>query len=53
MRILNHLKIWNQWRKRSLNSKFYKLLVLIGAMHSPTFNAVAQNEKYKNMWNIF
>lgn len=34
---INHIKQWNKWRKRSLNSPVYKFLVLIGLTHSPTF----------------
>jgi len=53
MRIFNHLKIWNKWRKHNLNSKFHKFLVLIGFIYSPTYNVVAKDEQYKNMWDIF
>lgn len=34
---INHIKHWNKWRKRSLNSPINKFLVLIGLIHSPTF----------------
>lgn len=36
-RIINHVRIWNIWRKNSLNNRFYKLLVLFGLANSPTF----------------
>lgn len=35
-KIILHLKVWNHWRKHSLNSKLYKFLVLIGWTKSPT-----------------
>lgn len=35
-RLLKHIKRWNRWIKHSIDSKFYKLLVLFG-MPSPTF----------------
>ena len=34
---IKHIKEWNIWRKRSLNGKMYKALVLFGICHSPTF----------------
>lgn len=34
---MNRFKLWNEWRKRSLNGPVYKLLVLLGLAHSPTF----------------
>lgn len=37
MKLLDHIKIWNKWRKRNTNSQFYKFLVLVGLRHSPTF----------------
>lgn len=38
MKLLNHIQIWNKWRKRNTNSRFYKFLVLVGFMHSPTMS---------------
>ena len=37
MKLLDHIRIWNKWRKRNTNSKLYKFLVLVGLRHSPTF----------------
>lgn len=34
--IINHISVWNEWRKHNTNSKFHKLLVLLGLRHSPT-----------------
>ena len=37
MNIIKRIKSWNRWRKRCSNAPFYKLMVLIGKAHSPTF----------------
>ena len=37
MKLLDHIRIWDKWRKRNTNSKLYKFLVLVGLRHSPTF----------------
>lgn len=47
MKLLEHLKAWNKWRKNNSNSKFHKLLVLIGFIHSPTYYVVKEDENYK------
>lgn len=36
-KIIDHIKIWNRWRKYNDNSIFHKFLVLIGVIPSPTF----------------
>ena len=33
---INHIRRWNVWRKRNLNGRFYKFLVLVGVTKSPT-----------------
>ena len=35
--MIKRIKLWNIWRKRNLNSKLYKLFVLLGFIKSPTF----------------
>ncbi len=47
MKLFNHLKAWNEWKKHNLNSKFHKFLVLIGLIHSPTYYVVKGYENYK------
>lgn len=32
-----HFELWNVWRKKSLNGKFYKILVLFKMVNSPSF----------------
>ena len=32
-------KKWKDWQKCCINSRFYKFLVLIGLVHSPSFEA--------------
>lgn len=36
-KVINHCIKWNEWRKHNLGSLLYKVLVLIGFIHSPTF----------------
>lgn len=35
--MLKRYKKWKKWQKRNTNGKFYQLLVLIGLVHSPSF----------------
>ena len=32
-------KKWKDWQRHCINSRFYKFLVLIGFVHSPSFEA--------------
>lgn len=44
---LKRFNIWNHWRKRSLDGIIYKVLVLFGICHAPTFEMLekwGQNE---------
>lgn len=34
--MVKHIRRWNIWRKGCLNSKWHKLLVLLGLRQSPT-----------------
>lgn len=36
MKLIDHFQRWNKWRKRSMNNRLYKFLVLVGLQHSPT-----------------
>lgn len=36
-KIIKHIRRWNVWRKNNLNSKRYKILVLLGIIKSPSF----------------
>jgi hypothetical protein len=36
-KILNRIRRWNMWRKDNINAWWYKILVLLGICHSPTF----------------
>lgn len=38
--LIKHFRRWNIWRKRSLNSALYKILVLFGMTKSPTMATV-------------
>ena len=35
--MLLRLKVWKHWNKKCVNSKMYKLLVLLGVIQSPSF----------------
>lgn len=59
-KLILHIKLWNSWRKRSLNGNFYKLLVLFGLTNSPTFmvhktfgsSYIPQEFKYKEIREV-
>lgn len=56
LKIITHFKLWNRWRKNSLNSVFYKLLVLSGLRHSPTFQFMLSTTSLfetSDAWNKF
>lgn len=38
--MIKHVKRWWFWQKHNGNGFFYKILVLFGIMHSPTFNLI-------------
>lgn len=40
-----HIRRWNTWRKRSLDSKMHKLLVLFGIIKSPSMYFVLLPEE--------
>lgn len=35
--MLLRLKVWKHWNKKCVNSKMYKILVLLGVKYSPSF----------------
>lgn len=37
--MVKNYKKWKDWQKHCINSWFYKFLVLIGFVHSPSFEA--------------
>lgn len=43
--IYNHVIRWNVWRKRAYVPLWYKLMILLGLMHSPTFCTVFTPEE--------
>lgn len=34
---MSRYKVWLAWQKRHLGTRFYKLMVLLGIIKSPTF----------------
>lgn len=51
--MLNRIRRWNIWRKRSLNGPIYKILVLFGVIKSPTMASVWLPEEWKEIMNTF
>ena len=43
--LINHIRLWNKWRKNCLNGPIHKFLVLIGATHSPTMYLISHYEE--------
>lgn len=37
--MVKNYKKWKDWQRHCINSNFYKFLVLIGLVHSPSFEA--------------
>lgn len=52
-RAFNHIKQWNEWRKRNTNSKLWKFMVLTGLVASPTLEAHKAYKNWGNIGNIF
>ena len=50
--MLNHIRRWNIWRKSCLNGPIYKILVLFGAIKSPTMVYIRLPEEEKNAKNV-
>ena len=48
--MIKHIKVWNIWRKKSLNRKGYKLLILLGILRSPTFQV--EKAFYGFKWDL-
>ena len=36
-RLIKHIRRWNIWRKRNTNGNMHHILVLLGIIHSPTY----------------
>ena len=53
-RVVLHYQQWKRWEKRNLNSRFHKILVLLGLKRSPTFEHMKAGEKLvANLESIF
>lgn len=48
-----HFRRWDGWRKHNRNSRFYKILVLLGLIKSPTFNLYLLPEELPNVRNMY
>lgn len=47
MKVINHIRRWNKWRKCNLNGWFHKFLVLIGIIKSPTLPCIWLDSELK------
>lgn len=45
---IKHIRRWNIWRRRSSNSAFHKLLVLLGLRRSATLDWTLLPEESRN-----
>lgn len=43
--VIKHIRRWNYWRKNNSNGRFYKILVLLGIVKSPTMVTVLLPEE--------
>ena len=46
IKVINHIKLWNGWRKHNINSKFHKFMVLLG-YQSPTFEVYKISDSFR------
>lgn len=44
--MIEYLKAWRKWAKYNDNSKIYKILVLFGIYHSPSFEYVKRYKRW-------
>lgn len=51
--MIKHIRRWNIWRKRSMNSTPYKLFVLFGIIKSPTFSLTMLPEEAEEFKRAF
>ena len=49
----DRFKRWKSWKKRCMNGPAYKLLVLIGVVHSPTFDLALTEEEWRRLSKSF
>lgn len=52
-RAVLHIRRWNVWRKVCINGPFYKFLVLIGIIKSPSFVLALLPEDQKTIEEAF
>lgn len=52
-RFIRHCKRWNEWRKQSADSLFYKIYVFFNPKISPTYQLFISDEKMKEIVEAF
>ena len=45
-RVIEHIKLWNKWRKHCVNGKWHKFLVLIGVAKSSSLKSYYMIHQY-------
>lgn len=46
----NRFRQWRRWKKYNLNGRLYQFLVLIGVIHSATFEAQREHEMLTDLF---
>lgn len=52
-RFIRHCKRWNEWRKQSADSLFYKIYVFFNPKISPTYQLFISDEEMKEIVDAF
>lgn len=51
--MIEHIRRWNIWRKRSAHSRWYKFMVLIGRENPPSFRWTMSKKQTELYWAEF
>lgn len=49
-RLFEHVERWKNWKENNANGQIHKFLVLLGIVHSPTFNLTLTNYELNALW---
>ena len=48
MNMFFRFKVWIKWSKKCINGRLYKILVLLGLRHSPSFTKNYEEQNNEN-----
>ncbi len=48
MNMFFRFKVWRKWSKKCINDRWYKILVLLGLRHSPSFTKNYEEQNNEN-----